>query len=366
MSSASPLPSGTWTQRWLVRAFSVLFGILSYMLVAFLLEDIRDLPGPDYEAMLAERVPEDLRLQTGVLQKEMTSLQTEFGVQQNRQSLLSGSTRNAQTTMDQLLEFQRLSLDKGVTPSAEEQQALAESQQRFLANQTEYQRLNEQVVQLQERKIALEARQRAHDEELGQATAPVYEEFKQLSEQHEFMLAWAQLGVLIPLLVLGMVLFYRNRESPYVSLYLALAVAMGAKALRVILQHFPAEFFRYVLVVTFLVIVIRAVIVVVRSITHPRQDVLLRRFREAYETFLCPICDFPIRRGPRKHLYWTRRTVKKLALPTTIPAEPERAYCCPSCSTQLFVECPECHAVRHSLLPTCEHCGTGATVAVTA
>jgi hypothetical protein len=65
---------------------------------------------------------------------------------------------------------------------------------------------------------------------------------------------------------------------------------------------------------------------------------------------------YPIRIGPRKFLYWTRRTVHKI-LPQEKSPDKAEPYSCPCCGTRLFEECTACHGVRHSLLGHCEHCG---------
>ena len=90
-------------------------------------------------------------------------------------------------------------------------------------------------------------------------------------------------------------------------------------------------------------------------------DRQIKQYREAYERFLCPVCEYPIRTGLRRFLYWTRRTVHK-----TIPAQAssgqplqDEPYSCPSCGTTLFEDCRQCGHSRHSLLPHCSHCGEG-------
>jgi predicted RNA-binding Zn-ribbon protein involved in translation (DUF1610 family) len=94
-------------------------------------------------------------------------------------------------------------------------------------------------------------------------------------------------------------------------------------------------------------------------IAFPKKDWLLKQYREAYEAFFCPICDYPIRRGPLKYMFWSRRSIRKLQVPPVSPNGTEEPYTCPMCATKLFEECPSCHAIRHSLLPACEKCGPG-------
>jgi hypothetical protein len=52
-----------------------------------------------------------------------------------------------------------------------------------------------------------------------------------------------------------------------------------------------------------------------RAIAFPSQDWLLKQYREAYESLLCPICSYPIRRGPLKYMIWTRRSLRRLTAP---------------------------------------------------
>jgi predicted RNA-binding Zn-ribbon protein involved in translation (DUF1610 family) len=84
---------------------------------------------------------------------------------------------------------------------------------------------------------------------------------------------------------------------------------------------------------------------------------LLKQHREAYEHFLCPACGYPIRRGPLRYLFWTRRSLRRLRLPTQPEAQVDEPYICPACGTVFFEECASCHSVRHALLPTCTKCG---------
>jgi hypothetical protein len=83
----------------------------------------------------------------------------------------------------------------------------------------------------------------------------------------------------------------------------------------------------------------------------------LRQYREAYERFFCPVCDYPIRRGPLKYVFWSRRTIKHLHFPPQTPPPADEPYTCPACGTLLFEKCAVCGNVRHSLLPVCNHCG---------
>jgi hypothetical protein len=340
-----------------VRLFTVLFGVLTYWLLGFLVDDISTWPGPEYQAIEDRMLDPDLVAESKSLAQQLEEVGRNIDTEQSRQAILRDSTNNAQTTMNQLLEFQRLSLQKGVTPTAEEQSALGESQQRFLANQSQYEQLTERISQLQEQRRGLEDRQRTNQQKLDDARVPILAEFKRLSERHDLTLASIKLALLTPVLVAGVVVFMKRREGMYAPLVAAFAVAIAVKAMFVMHAYFPERAFKYVLIVTFLVIVTGALVSLIRMVRFPKPEWLQKQFREAYEAFLCPICAFPIRRGPLKYLFWTRRSIKRLHIPSAGPPEPDAPYCCPACGTKLFEECGSCRQVRHSLLPTCQHCG---------
>jgi hypothetical protein len=52
----------------------------------------------------------------------------------------------------------------------------------------------------------------------------------------------------------------------------------------------------------------------IRAIAFPKTESLVKQYREAYVSFLCPICEYSIRRGPPKFWYWNRRSIKELSL----------------------------------------------------
>jgi len=112
-----------------------------------------------------------------------------------------------------------------------------------------------------------------------------------------------------------------------------------------------------ILIVVALLLVLRVLAYLVRLVAFPKRGSWLRQYREAYERFLCPVCEYPIRRGPLKYLFWTRRTVKRLPQPAFATPGDDETYTCPMCTTRLYEECPACQAQRHALLPACQHCG---------
>jgi hypothetical protein len=341
----------------MARLLVVILGFLFYWLLGFIVSDIGDWPGPQYADLEREMLDPGLLSRRDDLREKIDETKREIDQQTARQELLRDSTSNSQQTMNQLLEIRKLSLEKNVAPSAEEQAALEESQQRFLTNQAQYQQLNEDIVRLNEQLRQLEEQSRAADQELATLREPVTAEYQRQSRAHSYRMAAYKLLFLTPLLVLAGVLVIRIRGGLYTSLVYALGIAILVKVGWVMHEHFPAQYFKYILIVSAIAVSLLILVVTIRAIAFPSRDWLLKQYREAYEALMCPVCSFPIRRGPLKYMIWTKRSLRKLAMPAADPSEREEVYTCPSCSTRLYESCPDCNGVRASLLPACSKCG---------
>jgi predicted RNA-binding Zn-ribbon protein involved in translation (DUF1610 family) len=341
----------------LIYCFSALFAILNYWLLGFVINDIGTWPGPNYQEIEKAILDQALVGELESLNQQVADITRQITHWKQRQEVLRDSTSNSEKTMNQLLELQRLTLQKGVTPSPDEVQALSASQKLFLANQTKYQEANDQIATLTERLNALQARQR--DAQAGiDAQRPLADrEYSRLASRHQWKVAALKLAVLVPLLALAVWLFIKRRGTLYAPLVYGFGLALVVRVALVMHQHFPRRYFKYILVVVALVLVARVLVYLLRAVAFPKLDWLLKQYREAYEHFLCPVCAYPIRRGALKYLFWNRRNVKKLvvqASPTNLVDEP---YVCPVCGTRLYEKCERCQGIRHSLLPACDHCG---------
>jgi predicted RNA-binding Zn-ribbon protein involved in translation (DUF1610 family) len=181
-------------------------------------------------------------------------------------------------------------------------------------------------------------------------------DFLQQRDRHRLKLAFFQLGILLPILLTAVAVSWRFRGSIYFPLFLAFSLATLLRVTLVAHEYFPTRVFKYILIGVLLLVVARVLIHFIRATAFPKTQWLLKQYREAYERFLCPVCEYPIRTGPRRYLFWTRRTVHKVVL-SSGEGDREETYICPSCGHSLFEECGICHKVRHSLLPACSHCG---------
>lgn len=353
---------GPWFHRFLIWVFSLLAGLLCYWLLGFVVTDIVSWPGPNYQALESEKLDQTIVQQQATLTQQIANTQREITDKTKRQQLLQDSTSSSQTTMNQLLEFQKLSLQKDVKPTPDQQKALADSQQLFLANQKQDQLLNQEIVKLNQQLKDSTNQQREVNDKLEALRKPIRAEFNELQGSHRIFMAIVELLVLIPLLLIAVVFFLKFRGGTYAPLTYAFGIAVLIETGMVMHEHFPSIYFKYLLILVTLAIVVRILVHLLRMIAFPKKDWLIKRYVEAYEFFLCPICSYPIRRGPLRYIFWNRRTIKKRLNASTGDPGQEEVYACPSCSTQLYEECSACGKVRHSLLPTCHSCGDTQTL----
>jgi hypothetical protein len=347
---------GTWGIRFLIHLFTVVLGVLFFWLEGFLLEDIQSLPGPQFEDVRGKFVETALDAKAENIGKQIASLDREIAGKREEQQLLGDSSRNLQNTINQLVELQKQSIEKAVSLSESEKENLSTSLKQFLDNQKTYQEFNKTITELTGRKRLLDEEKRTLDLQIEKQMSFARMEYNRVCESHRLKLAVYQLLILAPLLVIAGYFLLNRRASIYFPLFLAFGGATILQVALVIHEYFPSRYTKYVLIAVLLGVVARLLIHFIKIVAAPKIDWLLRQYREAYERFLCPICEYPIRTGPRKFLYWTRRTVNKI-LPQTGLADKNEPYHCPSCGTTLFEPCPSCKEIRHSLLEHCEHCG---------
>jgi predicted RNA-binding Zn-ribbon protein involved in translation (DUF1610 family) len=347
-------PKGPWLHRFAIHIFTVILAILVYWVLGFLVQDIESIKGPPYADTEKQHINQELLERGRQLGIGIAAADRAIAAKREEMRIVNDSSQNLQKTINQLIELQKLTVQKGGMQPEAEQASLAESMARFLESQRQYQTYNAELSALSENKRVLEAEKLEVEQELGVQRGSAREAFKQLQERHNLRLAALQLLILLPLLAVGAVLLFRKRESIYFPLILGFAAATLLKVSLVIHAYFPSRYFKYVLVLGLLAVVVKLLVTFIRMVARPQVQWLLNQYREAYERFLCPVCEYPIRMGPRRFLYWTRRSVGKVTLPQAPHAE--QPYTCPACGTRLFEICAECKQVRHALLPYCPHC----------
>jgi hypothetical protein len=347
-------PKGPWLHRFLIRLLTLAFAVLVFWVLGFLVKDIESIKGPQYTDVEKQHVDQALVDKLKLLKNDLARIDREIKNKRDEMQIVSDSSQNLQKTINQLIDLQKLTIEKSVSLSEEEQANLSGSLSHFLDSQKSYQALNAELSELTSQRRELDAQRLTAEKQIEEQRQPAREEFKELKEKHNMRLAVYQLLILIPLLAIGVVLVLKKWNSIYFPLFLGFGGATGIKVALVIHEYFPSRYFKYVLILGLLIAVGRLLIYFIRIVAYPKTQWLTKQYREAYERFLCPICEYPIRSGPRKFLFWTRRSVKK-NLKTKGEAK-EEPYSCPCCGTTLMEECAECGEIRYSLLPYCQHC----------
>jgi hypothetical protein len=347
---------GTWLHRFAIRLFTLVFTVLVFWILGFFVDDIRSIRGPDYEVIEAKHVDRALVAKRIALDKQIADLTRQIENQTERQRVVGDSSRNLQQTINQLLELQKMGLQKSIAFSDSEQANFTGSLKLFLDNQTKYQELSQTVSDTLERKQGLVRENEQTELEIERQRQPARNEFNTLSQKHRLKLAFFQLAILLPILFAAATVIIRKRASIYVPLFIAFGAATLIKVALVVHEYFPSRYFKYILIGALLLVVVRLLIYFIRTIAFPKPQWLVKQYREAYERFLCPVCEYPIRTGPRRFLFWTRRTVNKMVVPTD-RGDQEEKYDCPACGNRLYEECAACHKIRHAMLPHCSHCG---------
>ncbi|MBP6333020.1 hypothetical protein SDC9_47774 [bioreactor metagenome] len=348
-------PKGPWFQRFLINFFTVVLAVLVFWVLGFLMEDIESIEGPRYRDVEARFVDGDLVEKSKRLAEEIAATGREMDAKREEMRILSDSSSNLQSTISQLIELQKLTIQKSLSLPEAHSANLSESLAGFLESRKLYQAHSAELSGLSERKRKLESERLKLDKTIEEQREPARKEYERLAEKHNLRIAAFQLAVLLPLLAAGGYLAVRKRGSVYFPLFLAFGGAVLVKSALVIHRYFPTRYFKYFIVLGLLAAVVRILVTIIRIVAFPRAQWLTKQYREAYERFLCPVCEYPIRTGPRKYMFWTRRTVNKV--PLSGETGEEKPYTCPACGTSLFEQCGACGGLRHSLLPFCLHCG---------
>ena len=140
-------------------------------------------------------------------------------------------------------------LEKDVLPTPAQQQALAESQTLFLANQKRYQELNEEIASLEETAENLAAETRGVEAKLTEQRKAASGPIKQAEDKHDLKVAALKLLVLIPMVLVVGYFFFKHRSGIYAPFIYAAGIAVLWKVGWVMHDHFPTRVFKYILIV---------------------------------------------------------------------------------------------------------------------
>ncbi|NLB55298.1 MAG: hypothetical protein GX811_05955 [Lentisphaerae bacterium] len=348
-------PKGRWIHRFAIRFLTFVLTILVVWLLNFLINDIRSVPGPRLDRFTEQFVSKELLSEEARLTEDIQQLTTQINNLSERQGAVGDTSGSLRDTVTQLVHLNSVSL-KNNRFSPEQQQKLNENLEHFLEIRNVFEQLIQEKSKLITQRQKLNGEKDKVSKELSVQRAHAVAQYDKAMHIHRMKLAFLQLALLIPILGLVAFLMIRFRGHAYYPLMLAPGIATLIQVAFVIHEYFPSKYFKYVLAIALILTVAYILVHFIKTVARPKQAWLVKQFREAYERFLCPVCEYPIRVGPRRFMYWTRRTVNKLGLPGE-QASREEPYTCPVCGTCLFEKCESCQQIRHAKLPNCRHCG---------
>jgi hypothetical protein len=186
-ASKTPRAKGPWLSRLAVNLLTFVVGILIYWLLGFVVNDIGSVKGPSLDEVEKGHLSAVLVERDKSLTREITQTKRLVEKQNQKQKLLSQSSQGLQTTMGQLLELQKLSLEKNLALSTEQSESFNDSLEVFLSNQERFQTINEEIASLVETQQTLEDEQAEVQRKLETQRKPAREEYTHLLESHRLV-----------------------------------------------------------------------------------------------------------------------------------------------------------------------------------
>lgn len=351
---------GTFWMRSSIVLLAVVFGVLVYWSAGFLLNDIQFIKRPDRNAFFEQYIDKSLQTELENLKMRLQELDHRQNLISQQRGFIQDSSSSLKITVDNLFKLK----DRGQELISESQfDQLLATLDKVIQIQETFKTTAEIYLDTTNERFELNKQINALRKRIEKQKNNVEKMFYEKLHQYMVKITIVKMAFLIPLVLLCTVLLVKKRTSMYRLIYFSAAVALYIKTSLVIHENFPSRYFKYIITTAMLALVAWGFTWLVRRLVKPKIDTLLKQYREAYERFLCPVCEYPIRVGPRKYLYWTRRTVHKTALAANAGSQDEyEEYSCPACGTRLFEKCEACGKIRYSLLPNCPHCGNKKTI----
>ncbi|HNT35885.1 MAG TPA: hypothetical protein PKH07_12920, partial [bacterium] len=136
--NATNASRGTWGIRLLIRLLSITLGVLLFWLLGFLVNDIESLRGPDYQTIEAKHLDSSLVERKEKLLAEIADLDRQITNKREEQRLAGDSSQNLQRTINQLLDIQKMSMEKDISLADSDRENISASLKHFLESQTVY------------------------------------------------------------------------------------------------------------------------------------------------------------------------------------------------------------------------------------
>lgn len=346
---------GTKGYRFLMMLLYAVLGLLLFWFLGFMMYDISNQPGPSLTEIQKNIQDPVLVKEKESINKQLQKLTSTIDERHQQQTILQTSITSYRDTMNQLLDLQKASIQKGVVFSPESQKNLQNVTDLYLDYQKQFQDLNNantaDNLQAQQFKNQI----KAIDEKLALQNKTADLEYRNQWMKHNWAMAGLQLLILIPLLLIAAFLFKKYRKSVYKSIFLTAGIAIFLKIALVMHDYFPSYLFKYVFILALIYTTIRVLLSMLRMLTAPKPEWLQKQYREGYDKAQCPSCQFSIKPSISKFFYPEKKG--NLLVPDYAYLNEVTDYTCPSCGEVLFEKCGNCSHPRYALLHYCDNCG---------
>ncbi len=343
---------GLWLHRFAVNAFTIFLALLFYWSVNFFLQDIRSIPGPDTKKLEKKFLNQTQVSRQATVNSEITNHEFQMKTLRERQATLHKSSED----LKRGLELKNINIEHLQSLKESSDPQIIKAYQEFLETQEKIQQCNRQLEKYADQIYDLKREKRELERQIAPQKEALAAKVNQLQTRHRFLIVLYQFLLVLPLLALSLYFLIWQRQNKYSRIFLSMAIAMLAKTTILMHEYFSTRYAKYVFTIAMILIVAKLLLYFMQQLSSPKTSALIKQFRQAYEVFLCPVCEFPIRTGPRKFMYWNRSSIRK-HLVFSQPGEQEEAYVCPCCGNSIFVKCQNCGKIRAAMLPHCKHCG---------
>ena len=212
MTDTSQKPNAPWPLRLAIGFLSLLLTLFFIWLLSFMLNDIGDLPGPDYNTIQKSHVPEEKLNEANNLATQLVGVEKRIKRQEEIQGTLQQSMRNAETALTKIADLQRLSIEGGGKPSEVDQQAMENARSRFYTAQDEYESANETITTLNDERHQIKQSIAGIDADLRQFKNKSQAEYNDARRSHDLKIASLKLVFVVPLLLLAAWLVKKARQ----------------------------------------------------------------------------------------------------------------------------------------------------------
>jgi exonuclease VII small subunit len=128
--------------RLFLLMLNVVFALLIYWFLGFLMDDISQQPGPSLEDIQKNYQNPTWVNEKKTYTKQLANLSSTIDQHHQQQAILETSINSYRDTMNQLLDLQKASIQKGISFSTESQKNLQNVTDLYLNYQKKFQELN--------------------------------------------------------------------------------------------------------------------------------------------------------------------------------------------------------------------------------